>query len=100
MSLSSARRESDLPFMPSRLSRSRDLSLDERSRSLDDLDDEIVRDIQGRNASTSMQRTEIESKSVFVKSLIISSNCLKEFKMYDHMSVIFCLKPKRLYTCR
>ena len=41
MSLSS-RRESDLPFMPSRLSRSRDRSLDERSRSLDDL-----RDVQG-----------------------------------------------------
>lgn len=37
MSLSSTRRESDRPFIPSLLSRSRDLSLDERSRSLDDL---------------------------------------------------------------
>lgn len=49
MSLSSARRESDLPFIPSRLSRSRDRSLDERSRSLDDLSDETVRVIQGCN---------------------------------------------------
>lgn len=43
MSLSSARRESDLPFMPSLLSRSRDLSLDERSWSLDDLTEERSR---------------------------------------------------------
>lgn len=42
MSLSSARRESDLPFIPSRLSRSRDRSLDERSRSLDDLSDDTI----------------------------------------------------------
>lgn len=37
MSLSSILRESDLPFMWSRLSRSRDWSLEERSLSLDDL---------------------------------------------------------------
>lgn len=37
MSLSSALRESDLPFMWSRLSRSRDRSLEERSLSLDNL---------------------------------------------------------------
>lgn len=37
MSRSSALRESDLPFMWSRLSRSRDRSLEERSLSLDDL---------------------------------------------------------------
>lgn len=37
MSLSSPLRESDLPFMWSRLSRSRDRSLEERSLSLEDL---------------------------------------------------------------
>lgn len=39
MSLSSALRESDLPFIPSLLSLSLERSFDERSRSLDDLGD-------------------------------------------------------------
>lgn len=64
MSLSSARRESDLPFIPSLLSRSRDLSLDERSRSLDDLREKTVRDIQAQAHRSSRK---------FVKSQILSS---------------------------
>lgn len=64
MSLSSARRESDLPFIPSLLSRSRDLSLDERSRSLDDLREKTVRDNQAQAYRSSRK---------FVKSQILSS---------------------------
>lgn len=46
-----------------------------------------VQDIQWSNISTSIQEIQVESKSAFVKCLIISSNSLKEFKIYDHMSV-------------
>lgn len=58
MSLSSARRESDLPFIPSLLSRSRDRSLEERSRSLDDLDEKIIGENQRRNVSTKKKGAE------------------------------------------
>lgn len=59
MSLSSALRESDLPFMLSRLSRSRDRSLDERSLSLDDLRREMTRvsiRLQSKNKPRDLSR--------------------------------------------